>query len=96
MCFGAKKPLKKDLNLYSKWCQDLNFDEKEKIWYLQWQTQSIRSYYLNFLLVHEVGHFVESVSERFWSKSNGQKRENFADNFARIWYLKCRETIEIV
>jgi hypothetical protein len=94
MIFGAKKPLKKELNLYSNWCQDLRFDEKKNIWYLQWETEQIRNYYLNFLLMHEIGHFVESAYERFWSKSKERKRENFADNFARVWSLRNAETVK--
>ena len=94
MIFGTKKPLKKEVNLYSNWCQDLRFDEKEKVWFLQWESEKVRDYYLNSLLLHEIGHFVESVYERFWSKSDERKRENFADNFARIWHLRNTETIK--
>lgn len=94
MIFGAKKPLKKELNLYSNWCQDLHFDEKKKVWFLQWGFEKVRDYYLNFLLLHEVGHFVESVYQSFWSKAKGRKSENFADNFARIWYLRNTEMIK--
>jgi hypothetical protein len=94
MIFGTKKPLKKEINLYSNWCQDLRFDEKEKVWFLQWETEKIRDYYLNSLLLHEIGHFVESIYKRFWSKSNQRKTEYFADNFARIWRLKNTETIK--
>ena len=94
MIFGTKKPLKKELNLYSNWCEDLQFDEKKKFWFLQWREETIRDYYLNFLLLHEIGHFVESVYQSFWSKSGERKRENFADNFARIWHLRNTETIK--
>lgn len=94
MIFGAKKPLKKELKLYSNWCKDLRFDESKNFWYLQWENEKIRDYYLNHLLLHEIGHFVESVYERFWSKANNRKSENFADNFARIWHLKNTETIK--
>jgi hypothetical protein len=94
MFFGTKKPLKKEIKLYSNWCSDLRFDEKEKVWFLQWDSEKIRDYYLNFLLLHEIGHFVESVYKRFWSKSNERKAENFADNFARIWHLRNTETIK--
>lgn len=94
MIFGKGKPLQKDLNLYSKWTQNLSFDEKKQVWFLQWELEKIRDYYLNFLLLHEIGHFVESYYERFWSKANKEKRENFADNFARIWHLKGKENID--
>ena len=94
MIFGARKPSRRDLNLYSKWSEELGFDEKKKIWFLQWQSEQIRDYYLEFLLFHEIGHFVESSSESFWSRAKGIKRENYADNFARIWHLRNTETIE--
>jgi hypothetical protein len=94
MIFGTKKPLKKELKLYSNWCEDLQFDEKKNFWFLQWREETIQDYYLNFLLLHEIGHFVESVYQSFWSESGERKRENFADNFARIWHLRNTETIK--
>ncbi len=94
MIFGTKKPLKKELKLYLNWCENLHFDEKKKFWFLQWQEETIRDYYLNFLLMHEIGHLVESVYQSFWSKSGERKSENFADNFARIWHLRSTETIK--
>jgi hypothetical protein len=94
MIFGAQKPLKKELNLYLNWCRDLRFDEKKNVWYLKWEVEKVRDYYLNFLLLHELGHFVESVYQSFWSKANERKSENFADNFARIWHLRNTETIK--
>jgi hypothetical protein len=94
MIFGAQKPLKKELNLYSNWCRNLRFDEKKNVWYLKWEVEKVRDYYLNFLLLHELGHFVESVYQSFWSKANERKSENFADNFARIWHLRNTETIK--
>lgn len=94
MIFGEHKPLRKDLNLYSKWTEDLHFDEEKKIWFLQWESEKIREYYLEFLILHEIGHFVESFSESFWSRANDIKRENFADNFARIRHLRKTETIK--
>lgn len=94
MIFGAKKPLKKELSLYSNWCENLCFDEKEKVWFLQWKFEKVREYYLDFLLLHEIGHFVESAYQSFWSKAAGRKSENFADNFARILYLRNTETVK--
>jgi hypothetical protein len=94
MNFGNKKPTKRTLKLYSEWTQDLHFDEKKQIWFLQWEAEKIRDYYLNSLLLHEIGHFVESVYEKYWSQAKGQRREDFADNYAKIWSLQKTETIE--
>ena len=94
MIFGTKQPRIKELKLYSNWCKDLQFDEKKKFWFLQWNEEQVRNYYLEYLLLHEIGHFVESAYEKFWSKSGERKRENFADNFAKIWSLKNTETVK--
>ncbi len=88
MVFGKKKPVKKDLKFYSNWCKDLNFDEVSKTWFLQWEFEKIRDYYMNYLLLHEIGHFVESIYKRFWSKTTTRKNESFADDFAKIWHLR--------
>lgn len=95
MSFGHKKPTKRILKSYSEWTQDLQFEEKKQMWLLQWNTETIRDYYLNSLLLHEIGHYVESVYEKFWSKASPQRREDFADNYARIWSLQKTETIEV-
>jgi hypothetical protein len=94
MIFGNTKPTKRILKSYSEWTQDLRFDEKKKVWFLQWNAETIRDYYLNSLLLHEIGHFVESVYEKFWSNAGRHKREDFADNYARIWSSKMIETLE--
>ena len=94
MPFGNKKPTKARLNFYSKWCEDLIFDENSKTWYLKWDKEMIKDYFLNHLLLHEVGHFIDSFNQRFWSKANNKKSEDFADTFAVIWSSKSKEIIE--
>ncbi len=94
MSFGNTKPTKRMLKLYSDRTQDLRFDEKKKVWFLQWNAETIRDYYLNSLLLHEIGHFVESVYEKFWSNAGRHRREDFADSYARIWSSKMIETLE--
>ena len=95
MCFGNKKPTKRILKLYSEWTQDLHFDEKKKVWFLQWDAEKIRDYYLNSLLLHEIGHFVDFMFQGIWSKANSKKVEDFADNYARIWSSEKIETIKL-
>jgi hypothetical protein len=94
MSFGDKKPTKTKLKFYSKWCDNLIFDEKSKNWYLQWEKEKISDYFLNYLLLHEVGHFFDSFNQRFWSKANVKKQEDFANMFAVIWNSKTKEIIE--
>ena len=91
MLFGDKKPSKRNLKMYSNWCDTLAYDEKLKSWYLQWKKETIKDYYLNSLLLHEVGHFIDSQYERFWSKATRDKQENFADMYAIIWNSKTKE-----
>jgi hypothetical protein len=95
MIFGNKRPTKRTLKLYSEWTQDLHFDEKKKVWFLQWKVEEIPDYYLNSLLLHEIGHFVESMYFKFWSKAARQKREDFADNYAKIWSSQKTETMNL-
>lgn len=94
MIFGKAKPNKRILKFYSEWTQDLRFDEKKKVWFLQWNTEAIQDYYLNSLLLHEVGHFVDFMFHRIWSKANEKQKEDFADNYARIWSPQKTETIK--
>lgn len=94
MIFGNKKPTKRTLKLYSDWTQDLQFDEKKKVWFLQWNTETIRDYYLNSLLLHEIGHFVDFMFYRIWSKANEKQKEDFADNYARIWSSQKTESLK--
>lgn len=93
MVFGSSKPVHRVLKSYSKWTQDLQFDDKKKIWFLQWSEEEIRNYYLNSLLLHEVGHFVDFMFNRIWSKANLKQTEDFANNYARIWSVQKVETI---
>lgn len=94
MSLGHKKPTKRILKSYSEWSQDLHFDEKNQMWFLQWNTETIRDYYLNSLLLHEIGHHVDFMFHRVWSKANERQKEDFADNYARIWSSNKTETIE--
>lgn len=88
MIVGRTKPAERDIKFYSKWNCELGFDESEKNWFLKWKHAEIRDYYLNFLLPHEIGHFVESFYDQFWSKAKTRRRESFADDFA---FCRIRE-----
>ena len=84
MRFGKNRPIQKNVNQYVKWTDKLESDEKG--WYLVWTEETIKDYYLNYLLLHEIGHYIESQYQRYYSQADKVKREEFADNFARVWY----------
>lgn len=94
MTFGNKKPDRKILKWYSKYEPELV--ENAGNWELIWTEEKIKRYYLEGLLLHEIGHKVDSVYERFWSQSyEKSKAEKFADNFAYYWGNKIRNEFEI-
>lgn len=92
MLFGAKKPTNKQLSFYKGYCEDLRHDKN--LWFLKWETQQVKRYYLEKLLLHEVGHGVDLMYHRYWSKANTKKVEDFADNYALIWSNHLREVYE--
>ena len=94
MRFGKSKPLKKTLNYYRDFTMELKMDQDG--WFLQWTHEKIREYYLEILLLHEIGHSIDSFYKRYWSKSTKQKREKWADNYATVWADQLRETYESI
>lgn len=92
MRFGKKKPLKKTLNYYKNFTSD--FHEDEYGWYLKWTEEKIKQYYLEDLLLHEIGHSIDSFYKRFWSKSGEQKRENWAENYVAVWANEIRQNLK--
>lgn len=90
MRLGKTKPLQKILNYYKKYTTDIKQDEDG--WYLQWTEETIRKYFLESLLLHEIGHSIDSFYKRYWSKATTIKRENFADNYVAVWADTIRET----
>ena len=89
MRFGKIKPLKKILNYYKDFTTDLKEDEDG--WYLKWTEEKIKQYYLENLLLHEIGHSIDSFYKRYWSKATEQKRENWAENYVAVWADQIRE-----
>lgn len=53
-----------------RWVQDGRY------WWLTWNERTIRDYYLNNVLIHEIGHINDDRNKRFID------RERFADWFA--------------
>lgn len=92
MNFGKKKPSNKVLKWYANYAPELV--QKDGNWQLIWTEQKIKRYYLEGLLLHEIGHKIDSVYRRYWSTPyKKQKAENFADNFAYYWGDKMRNEI---
>ena len=92
MKFGKKKPANKILKWYSKFEPELN--ETNEGWQLKWTHEKIKKYYLEGLLIHEIGHQIDSIYKRYWSKSYKQRAENFADNYAYYWGAQIRNEIK--
>ena len=88
MNYGKNKPTKKTLSWYSAYKPLIK--QEDGNWYLQWTKQSIKQYYLEGLLLHEIGHKMDSVYKRYWSQAYAQKAEQFADNYAYYWGDKIR------
>lgn len=98
MIFSKKKPLQKSINYYKKYTSELKQDN-DGYWYLQWNDDSIKRYYLENLLLHEIGHSIDSFYQRFWSKAANREKEIFADSYASFWGTTLREAsdeIEII
>lgn len=92
MRLGKSKPIKRILNYYCQYSNEL--EEDKDGWYLQWTAEEIRRYYLEGLLLHEIGHSIDSFYKRFWSKADCNKAEKWADNYAAVWSNTIRETYE--
>jgi len=93
MKFGNKKPSNKTLKWYLAFDPELIHSNGE--WVLKWTEEKIKKYYLEGLLLHEIGHQIDSRYQRYWSPSyKKQKAENFADNYACYWGNEIRTEIE--
>ncbi len=93
MKFGIKKPSNRTLKWYSAFEPELIHYNGE--WMLKWTEEKIKNYYLEGLLLHEVGHQIDSVYQRYWSPNyKRQRAENFADNYAFYWGNEIRTEIE--
>jgi len=90
MRFGQAKPTSKQLSFYKSYCTDLNHDKNG--WYLQWTIENLKQYFLERLLLHEIGHCVDYVYNCYFSKANSKKTEDFADSYAVIWGSKIKDT----
>ena len=86
--FGKKKPSDKIKRFYGKWSPELNFSNDN--WYLQWTEPEIKKYYLEHLLLHEIGHHLDWYRHE-WSKANHKQVEDAANNYA---FLRAKNVKE--
>jgi hypothetical protein len=92
MNFGDKKPSNKTLKWYAAFEPELIY--KNGNWILNWTEDKIKRYYLEGLLLFEIGSQLDSVYRRFWSKANGKKTEDFAGDYAFCWGNELRNEAE--
>lgn len=92
MYYGKRKPSSKKLNWYAAYQPELK--EGKQGWYLLWTKDKIKKYYLEGLLLHEIGHKVDSQYQRYWSKAYYAKGENFANNYAFYWGNEIRNEFD--
>ena len=76
---GKSKPDVKILRFYSKWTTNLSNDNNG--WWLKWELDALKAFYIGHLLYHEVGHHLDHFF-RQWSKANVSKQEEFANQYA--------------
>ena len=57
-------------------------------WHLQFDEEQVRRFYLDDLILHEVGHHVDS---RRYSAANYKEAEEFADQYALEWSRRLSE-----
>jgi hypothetical protein len=84
---GVTKPTKRELAHYARWTSDLRCTRG--VWHLHWQLEELRHFYLDYLLVHEVGHNNDWFQSH-WSKANVRSREASAVGYALRWLSSGR------
>ena len=78
LILGKERPTHKLLTWYKG---NASEPQKEKDnWYIEFTEESARRYYLERLLLHEIGHYVNETLVR--NKATRYKSENSADNYA--------------
>lgn len=83
MFLGKTKLSNKQLNFYKPYCDNLKYEKGN--WLLQWTSENLKRYFLERLILHEIGHCVDYLYYRRWSKANNKQIEDFADNYAKMW-----------
>jgi hypothetical protein len=77
--FGEQRPTAQRLREYARWQPELRKEGMQ--WVLVWDDAALRSFYVEHLLYHEVGHHVDWY-RRHWSKANTRLVEEVAGQYA--------------
>lgn len=86
--FANKKPSAKLLKEYSSWTTDLRFENQE--WKLYWTPDSLKRFYAESLLLHEIGHHLDNKT-RSLDKTPNKQTEEFANQYAIQWSQFSKE-----
>lgn len=63
------------------------WEQSDSLWRLCWTAESIRDYYLNNVLIHEIGHVNDQRNTNF------RRREQFADWFAVEYGYRATQSL---
>ena len=83
---------------YAPWCRNWLVSDDRKSYWLQWNEEELRRYYLYHLFLHELGHInqpdfhatrrCEEFAENFaleWARQLGELTMNYDEAYERIW-----------
>ncbi len=82
LCVGRARPPARTVRVYQRFEAELVHEGGS--WYFAFDERSLRRFYVEHLLYHEVGHHVDRY-QRHWSKANRSQVEEFADQYAIQW-----------
>ena len=76
---GDKMPSATISRILGRYGANISFRSGE--WVSRWTEPTLKNFYIEYLLFHEIGHHVDWYS-RHWSKANRRKLEEAADQYA--------------
>ncbi len=82
MLLGPRRPTKGQLRRYARWEPELVATDEG--YALQWSESALRDFYLEGLLLHELGHHCDSPS-RLRNRAQARQAESFADTYSVSW-----------
>ena len=79
LTFGQKRPTNRVVNETERYGGVIK--QRGREWFSEWTLQSLRRFYLQGILFHEVGHHIDQYS-RLLSAADAKRAEEFADQYA--------------